>query len=331
MAQAVSRFIANGKSVDYVSLVDQNGNPLSFGTVELGATSLAALEHISVDAVSGTVDLSAATLAALETINAIAAVADGADVAQGAVADAAVAAGAAGTISAKLRRLTAQLAAQLPAALGQTTMAASTPVAIASDQSAIAVDTELPAAAALSDALANPTAPAVGAHLVGWDTVQWKRILQINGLLRASIGSASSVTSDGQGAPTTVTDSAAVARSLSIAPFLFNGATWDRQRTPAIFTPLSALNTNAEITAWAATASKKHRLMGFDLAGDIAGEYIIREDTAGTVLYRTYLAANVPKTVDLRNGILASTVNKPTTITGPASSHVTGTLWGIDE
>ncbi len=46
-------------------------------------------------------------------------VADGGDVTQGAVADAAVAAGAAGSISAKLRRATAQLAA-----LGATTDAA---------------------------------------------------------------------------------------------------------------------------------------------------------------------------------------------------------------
>lgn len=41
-----------------------------------------------------------------------------------------------------------------------------------------AVDTELPAAAALSDTLANPTAPAVGSHLMGFDRVgvNWTRI-----------------------------------------------------------------------------------------------------------------------------------------------------------
>ncbi len=40
------------------------------------------------------------------------------------------------------------------------------------------VDTELPAAAALSDTLANPTAPAVGSHLMGFDRVgtNWTRI-----------------------------------------------------------------------------------------------------------------------------------------------------------
>lgn len=58
---------------------------------------------------------------------------DGANVTQGALADAAVAAGAAGSISAKLRRLTTQLAAQLPAALGQGTAAQSLSVVDALD------------------------------------------------------------------------------------------------------------------------------------------------------------------------------------------------------
>lgn len=63
-------------------------------------------------------------------------VADGADVTQGAIADAVVAAGAAGTVSAKLRRLTTDLAAllaKLPAALGITTSANSLSIAPASD------------------------------------------------------------------------------------------------------------------------------------------------------------------------------------------------------
>src|SRR6202008_4042178 len=63
-------------------------------------------------------------------------VADGADVTQGAIADAVVAAGAAGPLSAKLRRLTTDLAAllaKLPAALGITTSAGSLSIAPASD------------------------------------------------------------------------------------------------------------------------------------------------------------------------------------------------------
>ncbi len=43
------------------------------------------------------------------------------------------------------------------------------------------VTTELPAAATLSDALANPTAPAVGSHLMGYDRVNddWTRVAGI--------------------------------------------------------------------------------------------------------------------------------------------------------
>lgn len=65
-------------------------------------------------------------------------------------------------------------------ALGQTTMSASIPVAIASNQSSLTVDTELPAAAALADAVANPTVPAVGAYLVGYNGATWDRVRTAN-------------------------------------------------------------------------------------------------------------------------------------------------------
>jgi hypothetical protein len=38
------------------------------------------------------------------------------------------------------------------------------------------IDSELPAAAALADATANPTAPAVAAHLMGWNGATWDRV-----------------------------------------------------------------------------------------------------------------------------------------------------------
>lgn len=52
-------------------------------------------------------------------------------------------------------------------------------VDIAASSVTITVDTELPAAAALSDTFANPTAPAVGAFLMGWDATDWARIWSI--------------------------------------------------------------------------------------------------------------------------------------------------------
>lgn len=63
---------------------------------------------------------------------------------------------------------------------GQKTMANAFSVSIASDQSAIAVDTELPAAAALADATANPTVPGVGAFGLGYNGTTWDRIRTAN-------------------------------------------------------------------------------------------------------------------------------------------------------
>ena len=81
----------------------------------------------------------------------------------------------------------ATLAARIPVN-GQALMAASVPVTLASNQSALPVtltsttitgtvtaDTELPAAAALADATANPTTPLVGAALETFNGTTWDR------------------------------------------------------------------------------------------------------------------------------------------------------------
>lgn len=47
-------------------------------------------------------------------------------------------------------------------------------------QGTVTVDSELPAAAALADAVANPTVPAVGAYLVGFNGTTWDRIRTAN-------------------------------------------------------------------------------------------------------------------------------------------------------
>lgn len=43
------------------------------------------------------------------------------------------------------------------------------------------VDTELPAAVALADGVANPTVPGVGAFLMAWDGGDWARVLSLGG------------------------------------------------------------------------------------------------------------------------------------------------------
>lgn len=66
-------------------------------------------------------------------------IADGADVTEGSIADAAVTGNNPGTVNAHLRGITTQLAGGLPASLGQKTMAGSLAVVIASDQTAFPV------------------------------------------------------------------------------------------------------------------------------------------------------------------------------------------------
>lgn len=60
-------------------------------------------------------------------------------------------------------------------ALGQKVAVASIPVVLASDQGAITVDTELPAAGALADGATNPTTPLVGAANLVFNATTWDR------------------------------------------------------------------------------------------------------------------------------------------------------------
>lgn len=84
-------------------------------------------------------------------------------------------------LNGRLQRLAQRLTsliALLPSAL---TGSGNLKVAVVESTATVTVDSELPAAAALSDALANPTAPAVGSHGLKWDEngTQWVREVSI--------------------------------------------------------------------------------------------------------------------------------------------------------
>lgn len=104
-------------------------------------------------------------------------VADGADVAEGATTDAAVTTDAAGTVSGKLRGLVKWAFERMPASLGQKVMAASLPVVIASDQSAltvtgtVAISGTVPVSGPLTDAQLRASVVPVSAVQSGvWTT-----------------------------------------------------------------------------------------------------------------------------------------------------------------
>jgi hypothetical protein len=118
-------------------------------------------------------------------------------------------------------------------AIGQKTMASSIPVVIASDQSALSIDTELPAAAALADNTANPTVPGVGAFLMAYDGATWDRVpgTSANGL-SVNISNASVAVDSELPAAAALADATANPTVPGVGSFSlgFNGTTWDRIR-----------------------------------------------------------------------------------------------------
>lgn len=101
------------------------------------------------------------------------------------------------------------------------------------------VDTELPAAASLTDDFANPTAPAVGAFGMLWDGATWDRMPgnSADGVL-VNLGTNNDVTFSGAvdtelPAAAALADATANPTTTSVGAFLqgFNGTTWDRVRT----------------------------------------------------------------------------------------------------
>lgn len=130
-------------------------------------------------------------------------------------------------------------------AIGQQVMAASIPVVLASNHSTIpvsiaatvTVDTELPAAAAATDAFANPTAPGVLAFNFGWNGSTWDRLKSTtaNGLAVDVTRVTGTVTVDTLDFPAAaaLSDAFANPTTTQVGAMLmgWNTATWDRLRS----------------------------------------------------------------------------------------------------
>ncbi len=114
---------------------------------------------------------------------------------------------------------------------------------------------------------------------------------------------------------------------------IFNGATWDRWRTPNIWIPLNAVSINGEVTIWTPAAGKKFRLMGYNLvSGTVAGNVVIKDNTAGTTkLILPFSAAGQDLYDSFGNGILSAAANNVLTATGIATQTLSGYLYGTEE
>lgn len=114
---------------------------------------------------------------------------------------------------------------------------------------------------------------------------------------------------------------------------IYNGASWDRQRTPVIFKPLAAVSMTAEITIWTPAAGKKFRLMGYCLeSGTLGGNVTLKDNTAGTtILIVPFGAANGVINDSFGNGILSAAANNVLTAIGAATQTLSGYVYGTEE
>ena len=143
-------------------------------------------------------------------------------------------------------------------AIGSQVSALSIPVVIASDQAAIAVNSELPTAAALTDNFVTPTAPGVGAFGMVYDGSAWDMLrgTSADGVLvnlgaNNDITLAGTVTVDSElAAASALTDNFATPTTAPVGAFtmVYDGAAWDFCRGTAADGMLVNLGSNNDVT-----------------------------------------------------------------------------------
>lgn len=124
-------------------------------------------------------------------------------------------------------------------------------------------------------------------------------------------------------------------RGLIVGAFnrVYNGAAWDRLRTAFVFKSLAPAAIGAEATIWTPAAGKKFRFMGFIFSSDAAVSVILKDNTAGTTIFRIpALLVGTPLVyAPGGNGILSAAANNVLTATGSGAANLQGTVFGTEE
>ena len=128
------------------------------------------------------------------------------------------------------------------------------------------------------------------------------------------------------------TDANAGSGFPSAAQMVWNGATWDRERTPNVFKVVALTAATAETTIWTPAVGKKFRLMGFILTCGAASTLTFKDNTAGSTIFAARGATDTPISPDgMRNGILSAVANNVLTVTRGTSATLDGVVFGCEE
>lgn len=212
-------------------------------------------------------------------------------------------------------------------AAGQAAMAASVPVAIASDQSAVPVAGNAASGAADSGnpvkvaGRFNTTQPTV----TDAQRIDWQMTNRGEGKVALYSGAQNLMVQN----DTSLNGQNASAALLTIAnrPFLYNGATYDRLYAPNIFKSVQA-TASGDTAVWTPTAGKKFRLQRFKIVvpanaaisgGGVVLTVKLRDSTTDmTVTHDVFIPQTAVTTtvggfvsgwIDLGNGILSAVAN----------------------
>ena len=132
----------------------------------------------------------------------------------------------------------------------------------------------------------------------------------------------------------TLKDALANPNTIWIASLLkvYNGTTWDRLRVATIFKPQDAVAINPAAALWTPASGKKFRLMGYHLTASVAGNILLKDGAAGTVIAVVPSGAGGSGVfVSLGNGKLSATANNVLEALGPAASTASGIVFGTEE
>ncbi len=104
-------------------------------------------------------------------------------------------------------------------------------------------------------------------------------------------------------------------------------------RNSNVFKPLNALGASVEVAVWTPAAGKRYRLIAVAVVSSVAGNLVFRDGVAGPVVLVVPSAAGgvAPVPLDLGDGILSGAADRPLTITGPATSAISGVVMGTEE
>ena len=114
---------------------------------------------------------------------------------------------------------------------------------------------------------------------------------------------------------------------------MYNGATWDRSRTPNTGKYIQLASSAAEQNIWTPAAGKKFRLMGFILTTDVDCNLTFRDNPTGALIFLASAKALVPTITppNLINGFLSGNINRILTIQASAAATIFGTVFGCEE